>query len=57
MATSPQHARTSTSPRRRCAALPHRERYLRLVHAYGRALLDMHEDWLDEAERELGAAS
>lgn len=36
------------------AALPHRERYLRLVHAYGRALLDMHERWLDEAERELG---
>jgi hypothetical protein len=35
------------------AALPHRERYLRLVHAYGRALLDMHERWLDEAEREL----
>jgi PadR family transcriptional regulator, regulatory protein AphA len=39
------------------AALPHRERYLRLVHAYGRALLDMHERWLDEAERELGAGS
>jgi PadR family transcriptional regulator AphA len=36
------------------AALPHRERYLRLVHAYGRALLDLHERWLDEAERELG---
>jgi hypothetical protein len=39
------------------AALPHRERYLHLVHAYGRALLDMHECWLDEAERELGAGS
>ena len=36
------------------AALPHRERYLRLVHAYGRALLDLHERWLDEVERELG---
>jgi len=34
--------------------LPHRDRYLRLVHAYGRALLDMHERWLDEAEKELG---
>jgi DNA-binding PadR family transcriptional regulator len=34
-------------------ALPHRERYLRLVHGYGRALLDLHERWLDEAEREL----
>jgi PadR family transcriptional regulator, regulatory protein AphA len=33
--------------------LPHRERYLRLVHRYGRALLDVHERWLDEAEREL----
>jgi phytoene/squalene synthetase len=33
--------------------LPHRERYLRLVHGYGRALLDVHERWLDEAEREL----
>jgi PadR family transcriptional regulator AphA len=34
-------------------ALPHRERYLRLVHGYGRALLDMHERWLDEVDREL----
>ena len=34
-------------------SLPHRRRYLRLVHRYGRALLDMHETWLDEAEREL----
>jgi DNA-binding PadR family transcriptional regulator len=33
--------------------LPHRERYLRLVHGYGRALLDLHERWLDETEREL----
>ncbi len=34
--------------------LPHRERYLRLVHRLGRALLDVHERWLDEVERELG---
>jgi PadR family transcriptional regulator, regulatory protein AphA len=33
--------------------LPHRERYLRLVQGYGRALLDMHERWLDAVEREL----
>ena len=33
--------------------IPHRERYLRLIHRYGRELLDMHERWLDEAEREL----
>jgi PadR family transcriptional regulator, regulatory protein AphA len=35
--------------------LPHRERYLRLVHSLGRALLDAHEAWLDEVERELSA--
>jgi PadR family transcriptional regulator, regulatory protein AphA len=35
------------------AGLPHRERYLRLVHGYGEALLDMHERWLAEVEREL----
>jgi hypothetical protein len=35
------------------AALPHRERYPRLIHRYGRARLDVHERWLDEAEREL----
>jgi PadR family transcriptional regulator AphA len=35
------------------AAIPHRERYLRLVHRLGRALLDTHERWLDETEREL----
>jgi phage terminase Nu1 subunit (DNA packaging protein) len=36
------------------AELPHRRRYLELVHGYGQALLDVHERWLDEAERELG---
>jgi PadR family transcriptional regulator AphA len=35
------------------AALPHRARYLRLVHRYGHALLDLHERWLDETENEL----
>jgi DNA-binding PadR family transcriptional regulator len=33
--------------------IPHRERYLRLVHRLGRALLDVHEHWLDETQREL----
>jgi DNA-binding PadR family transcriptional regulator len=33
--------------------LPHRQRYLRLIQRYGHALLDVHERWLDEAEREL----
>jgi PadR family transcriptional regulator, regulatory protein AphA len=35
------------------ATLPHRERYLRLVHSLGRALIRVHEEWLDEVEREL----
>jgi PadR family transcriptional regulator, regulatory protein AphA len=33
--------------------LPHRQRYLSLIHRYGHELLDVHENWLDEAEREL----
>jgi DNA-binding PadR family transcriptional regulator len=33
--------------------LPHRERYLRLVHRFGRELVQMHRAWLDEVEREL----
>jgi PadR family transcriptional regulator AphA len=37
-------------------SLPHRERYLRLVHSLGRALLRVHSDWADEVERELGGA-
>jgi DNA-binding PadR family transcriptional regulator len=36
------------------ATLPHRERYLRLVHALGRRLLEAHSEWLDEVESELG---
>ena len=35
------------------ATLPHRERYLRLVHQLGRGLLRAHEEWLDSVEREL----
>ena len=38
------------------ATLPHRERYLRLVHALGRRLVEAHEAWLDEVEAELGHA-
>jgi DNA-binding PadR family transcriptional regulator len=33
--------------------LPHRERYLRLVHLLGRALLQVHREWADDVEREL----
>jgi hypothetical protein len=36
------------------ATLPHRERYLWLVHRLGRALLGAHLHWLDDVERELG---
>lgn len=35
------------------ATLPHRERYLRLVHRLGRGLLNVHLRWLEEVEREL----
>jgi DNA-binding PadR family transcriptional regulator len=35
-------------------ALPHRARYLRLVHSLGRRLVRAHEEWLEEVERELG---
>jgi DNA-binding PadR family transcriptional regulator len=34
--------------------LPHRERYLRLVHSLGRHLVAAHQRWLREVERELG---
>ncbi len=37
----------------RAATLPHRERYLQLVHRLGDLLLDAHEQWLGEVEREL----
>jgi DNA-binding PadR family transcriptional regulator len=33
--------------------LPHRERYLRLVHRLGRELVRVHAEWADEVEREL----
>lgn len=39
---------------RYAATLPHRERYLRLVHSLGRHLLHAHHQWLKEVERELG---
>ena len=39
------------------ATLPHRERYLRLVHKLGRRLLAAHEEWADEVEGELGGRS
>ncbi len=35
------------------ASIPHRERYLRLVHSLGRRLVAAHAGWLDEVEREL----
>lgn len=38
----------------RAATIPHRERYLRLVHRLGDLLLDAHEEWLAEVEQELG---
>ncbi len=35
--------------------IPHRARNLRLVHSLGSRVLDAHDAWLDEVERELGA--
>jgi DNA-binding PadR family transcriptional regulator len=37
----------------RAETLPHREKYLSLVHRLGDLLLDAHEQWLDDVEREL----
>ena len=37
----------------RAGTLPHRERSLGLVHRLGDLLLDAHEQWLDDVEREL----
>jgi hypothetical protein len=36
------------------ATLPHREKYLRLNHRLARRLIDVHREWVDEVERELG---
>jgi DNA-binding PadR family transcriptional regulator len=38
-------------------ALPHRERYLRLVHALGRETLRVHREWVELVERELARPS
>jgi hypothetical protein len=40
--------------RTRLDALPHRRRYLLLVHELGNALLRLQHDWLDQVEKELG---
>jgi DNA-binding PadR family transcriptional regulator len=39
--------------RRRYEAIPHRKRYLLLNHALGTRLLQVHREWLDDAERKL----
>jgi DNA-binding PadR family transcriptional regulator len=41
---------------RRTPSIPHRERQLKLVRSLGRRLLQAHLDWIDDVERELGAA-
>jgi hypothetical protein len=41
----------------RASQLPHRERQLRLVRSLGRKLLDAHDQWIDEVERELAQAA
>ena len=39
---------------RTAAALPHREKYLRIVNGFLRRLLELHLDLVDEVEREFG---
>ena len=39
----------------RAETLPHRARYLRLVHRLGRSMVRVRREWLDDVERELGA--
>jgi DNA-binding PadR family transcriptional regulator len=41
---------------RRAPSISHRERQLKLVRSLGRRLLQAHLDWIDDVERELGAA-
>jgi Virulence activator alpha C-term len=38
---------------RLAATFPHRERYLRHLHALGRRIVAAHREWLDEVERDL----
>jgi DNA-binding PadR family transcriptional regulator len=40
--------------RGRLERLPHRRRYLLLIHDLGRGLLEVQRAWLDDVERELG---
>jgi len=40
----------------RAAQLPHREKYLLLVIGFLRGLLQLHLDWIETVERELGGA-
>ena len=35
--------------------VPHRARYLKLMHAHGRRMVDLNRRWIDEVEKELGA--
>jgi DNA-binding PadR family transcriptional regulator len=44
---------TLAEGRQRLGALPHRARYLLLVHDLGNRLLDVQREWLDDVEREL----
>ena len=50
-------ATTSSWPAlERAAALPHRERYLRLVHRLGELQLAAYEQWLDEVRTVLSGS-
>lgn len=51
-----QQARLDVA-RARLESLPHRRRYLVLIHGLGNRLLQLQRDWLDEVESELGGVS
>lgn len=40
----------------RAESIPHRTRSLLLVHRYGRRMIALHREWLDEVEKELRRA-
>ncbi len=43
-----------TEMEQQAPGVPHRERYLKLVHAHARRTIELHRRWVDEVERELG---
>ena len=51
--TSPTSSSASTTPEQAAGDLPHRAKYLLLVIAHLRRMLELHLELVDEVEREL----